>query len=106
MIVLGPEEHVRTWLDSGEDSSDSGKRYRGYCVDGGVSGRQGWVWDVQSQLNLDPVDAVGRLDGAWWPCSCAVRDQGVPSGLPEAAEVRLGIGGTGLWWESDTVVCH
>lgn len=59
--------------------------------------------DEQSQLNQDFVDAVGRLEGRRQPDSCAVKDQVAPLGLPEDLAIRLGIEGTGLWWESDTV---
>lgn len=55
----------------------------------------------EQKLNRDLVDAVGRLEEAWQPYSCGVRDQEVPSGLPEAVEARLE--GMGLWWGSDTV---
>ena len=101
-IVLDLGEYVRTWQGSGEDPYGSAKSYRGYYVGGRVAGRRGWVFD-EPRLNQDLVDAVGHLEGAWQPYSCAVRDQGVPSSLPEAVEVRLGIGGTGLWWGSGTV---
>src|SRR6266702_6909580 len=103
VIVLDLEEDARTWLGSGEDSYGSAKSYHDYYEGGRVAGRWGWVFDELSQLNQDLVDAVGRLEGAWQPYSCAVRDHAVPSGLPEAVGVRLGIEGTGLWWESDTV---
>ena len=65
-------------------------------MDGGVAGRRVWVFDERRQLNQDLADAVGRLEEALQPYSCAVRDQADPSGLPKAVEVRLGIEGTGL----------
>lgn len=69
---------------------------------GRVADRQGWVFDERSRLNQDLADAVGRLEEALQPYSCAVRDQAGPSGLPKAVDFRLGIEGTGLWWERDT----
>jgi hypothetical protein len=89
-------------LGSDEGSYDSAKRYHGYHVGGRVAGMWGRVLDEQSQLNQGLVDAVGGLEGRRQPNSCAVRDQGAPD-LPKALAVRLGIEGTGPWWESNTV---
>jgi hypothetical protein len=64
-LVLGAS--VQPKLDSGEGSSDSGKRYHGYWVDGQVAGRGAVGLDGQSQ-DRDLVGAVDHLEEACRSC--------------------------------------